>query len=85
MAIPTEQGRTAADEVQIRLLRGAGIAGRAARARTLSATVISLARRAIRERHPDWSELEVMLEFVRTHYGSDLADRIRARLLPPGR
>lgn len=38
---------------------------------------MQLARDAIRRRHPDWSEREVMLEFVRVHYGAELAGRVR--------
>jgi len=61
-------------------LREAGTAGRFARARSLSASVIALSRRAIRRRHPEWSEREVLLEFVALHYGRDLAARIREQL-----
>lgn len=80
MALPVQSTDPAAAGVQVRLLRAAGIAGRFARARSLSTTVIELSRRAIRLRHPDWSEREVLLEFVRLHYGRDLANRVRARL-----
>lgn len=66
--------------MQVRLLRAAGTTGRFARARSLTATTIALARRAIRRRHPDWSERDVLLEFVRVHYGADLASRVRAKL-----
>jgi hypothetical protein len=80
MALPVESTSPAADEVQVRLLRSAGTAGRFARARALSATVIGLSRMAIRRRHQDWSDRDVLLEFVRVSYGADLAERIRRDL-----
>lgn len=43
---------------------------------------MSLSRRAIRTRHPDWSEQEVLLEFVAVHYGRELAERVRNHLIP---
>lgn len=66
--------------VQSALLRAASPARRLAAARSLSATVIQLSRRAIRRRHPDWSERDVLLEFVSIHYGADLAERLRRHL-----
>ena len=80
MAIPVATTSPQADQVQVELLRRASPATRAARALSLSATVIELARHAIRERHPDWSEDQVAMEFVAVHYGNDLADRVRAYL-----
>jgi len=56
------------------LLRAAGIGRRFALARSLSATTIAMARDAIRSRHPEWTEREVLYEFVRVHYGAKLAD-----------
>jgi len=86
MALPLHGLRSsAADKVQVELLRAAGPAGRFARARSLSASVIGLSRRAIRRRHPDWSERDVVLEFVALHYGRDLADRVREHLDRKGR
>ena len=86
MALPVQSSNAAAaDAVQVRLLRAAGTAGRFARARSLSASVIGLARRAIRTRHPAWSEREVLLEFAAVHYGRDLADRVREQLERRGR
>ena len=66
--------------MQIRLLREAGVQRRFALAMSLSQTAIELSRRAIRERHPDWSEREVKLEFVRLCYGKDLAREVGACL-----
>jgi len=80
MALPGPSASTKADRVQIELLRAAGTAKRFARARSLSESTISLARRAIRVRHPGLSEREVLLLFVETHYGRELAERVRCRL-----
>jgi hypothetical protein len=81
MALPGRTARTNADRVQVELLRAAGTARRFARARSLSESTISLARRAIRERHPELSEREVLLRFVEAHYGRELAQRVRSRLV----
>jgi K+-transporting ATPase A subunit len=40
---------------------------------------------AIQRLHPDWSELEVKLEWARVHYGEELASRVRAYLAARGR
>lgn len=79
MAQPvTEDARARA--IQLELLRQATPERRFALARSLSTTTMELARAAIRRRHPDWSEHAVLLEFVRVHYGRDLADRVAAYL-----
>lgn len=80
MALPVPNGSTAADAVQVELLRAAGTAGRFARARNLSQSVITLARLAIRRRDPSLTDDEVLLRFAEVHYGADLADRVRAYL-----
>ena len=80
MAIPVPSTSPKADEVQVALLRRASSATRAERALSLSAEVIALARRAIRERHPGWSDEQVGLEFVAVHYGTDLAERVRQHI-----
>jgi hypothetical protein len=84
MALPVS-GSTAADRVQIELLRAAGIARRSALAASLSQTVVELARAAIRRRHPEYDELEVRLSFVDVHYGRELGDRLRRALARPRR
>jgi hypothetical protein len=66
-----------ADRVQIELLRQATPARRFAMVRRLSRTAVVLARRAIRRANPEASEEEVGLLFIETHYGADLADRVR--------
>ena len=79
MARPVAEDGGARD-VQLDLLRAATPARRLAIARSLSTTTIMLAREGIRRRHPAWSEREILLEFARVHYGSDLASRIREYL-----
>ena len=79
MARPIQESPDA-NRAQVELFRRATPARRLALARSLSASTISLARAAIRRRHPDWSERDVLLEFVRVHYGADLADRTRRYL-----
>lgn len=66
-----------AQQYQIELLQRATIDRRVRLARALSRTVIRLARRAIRQAHPEKSEQEADLLFVATHYGADLSDRVR--------
>ncbi len=80
MAIPVASASVEADGVQIELLRRAGAARRFELARSLSASAISLARAAIREREPGLSEREVLLRFVETHYGAELAHAVRRHL-----
>ena len=46
----------------------------------MSATAISLSRRAIARRSPDSSRESVLLTFVRLHYGEDIARRVQSRL-----
>src|SRR5262249_41086967 len=79
MALPVPESR-AAHAAQIALFRQASPQRRFALARSLSATTIELSRAAIRRRHPDWTERQVLLEFARVHYGSELADRLRGYL-----
>ena len=69
-----------AERVQIDLLRRATAAQRFARARSLSQTVIALGRRALQRAAPGLDEREVLLAFVATSYGEDLARRVRDRL-----
>jgi hypothetical protein len=69
-----------AERVQMGLLRGAGVARRLGMAFSLSATVISLARRAIRRSLGDVSETEVGLRFVELNYGAELAAALRRHL-----
>lgn len=61
-----------ATKVQIRLLRSATVADRFARACSLTATAISLSRRAIARANPDLGPEEVALKFIELHYGRRL-------------
>jgi hypothetical protein len=69
-----------AEKVQIGLLQRAGVARRAHMALGLSAQVIGLAHRAIREAHPGLSATEAGLRFVELHYGAELAAGVRLHL-----
>ena len=69
-----------AERVQLELLRHASTGQRAALAMSLSATVISLARRALRRQDPAASEEEIGLRFVELSYGRELAAELAAFL-----
>ncbi|MDY0003519.1 MAG: hypothetical protein RBU30_19630 [Polyangia bacterium] len=69
-----------AEAKQIELLKGASVAERFARVRSLSQTVIELSRRALRRRRPELSEPELALRFVALCYGEELAKRLERQL-----
>ncbi len=69
-----------AEEVQLELLRRASVSERLQLAFSLSQTVITLSKRAIRRRYPEESEEEIMVRFVSAHYGAELADCLSADL-----
>jgi hypothetical protein len=69
-----------AEAFQIELLRRATAAKRVGLALSFSATMISLARRAIERAHPDLSDEERSLMFVDLHYGRELAGDLRRHL-----
>jgi hypothetical protein len=69
-----------AERVQLELLRRAGVARRVALAGSLSRMVIDLARRQLREEHPDATEQELKILFVERHYGPELAAGLREYL-----
>ena len=69
-----------AAQVQLELMRRATPAERFAAARSLSNTVASLSRRALRRRMPDATDAEIGLAFVALHYGNDLARKLQAHL-----
>jgi hypothetical protein len=81
MAILVDSANDRADRHQLELLRAATPAQRLRLARSMSATAIDLARSAIRARHPELSEQEVLLRFVEVHYGAELAAKVRAHLV----
>lgn len=72
------------EQRQLELLRAATVAQRTELALSLSAEVITLARRAIGRAHPDWTTRQVDLEFVALHYGPELAKRLAALPGPLG-
>ena len=69
-----------ANAVHLELLRQATPARRAALAFSLSATVIDLAREALRREMPDASEDERSVRFVELHHGAELAAGLREHL-----
>ena len=69
-----------AEKVQIDLLRKASTSERFALTCSLTATAISLSRRAIARADPDLSPREIDLKFVELHYGRELAGRLRRYL-----
>lgn len=68
----------AAEQVQLALLRQAGMACRVDLAAELTSFAIEAAYTALRRRYPDASALEIKLLFVEQHYGLTLANRLRA-------
>jgi hypothetical protein len=69
-----------AGRVQMELLRRASPSRRLRLALSLSRTVLGLSRDGIARRRPHASAEEVGLEFVRLHYGRDLADEVKRHL-----
>lgn len=69
-----------ARRLQVSLLRDAGPVRRVRLALSLSAAVMDLSRRGIARAHPDWTEEERDFEFVRRHYGEELAAAVRRHL-----
>lgn len=67
----------AAERIQLDLLRNATVARRATLARSLSATTLQLARRAIEQANPESDENEIAVRFVATAYGPGLAEGLR--------
>lgn len=70
----------AAEDLQVRLVRGASVARRLALACALSETTASLSRAAIARAHPAMDEREADLRFLRLHYGPEIADWVRSCL-----
>jgi len=69
-----------AGRVQMELLRRASPARRLHLALSLSRSVLTLSREGIARRRPHASPEQVGLEFVRLHYGRDLADEVERHL-----
>ena len=72
--------KPAAVQVQIELMRAAGIEGRSALAGRLSTSAFQQTRRNLREAHPDATPRELDLMFVEAYYGRELAERVRVYL-----
>lgn len=68
----------AAEQVQIALLRQAGMARRVDLAAEMTRFAIEGAYTAIRRRYPEASTLELDLLFAEQQYGLELATRMRA-------
>jgi len=66
--------------VQMELLRRASPERRLRLALSLSRSVLTLSREGIARRRPLASAEEVGVEFVRLHYGQDLADELERHL-----
>ena len=69
-----------AEKVQIQLLREASLQERFALVCSLTATAVSLSRRAIARANPDLTPEEVGVKFVELHYGKELAASLREYL-----
>ena len=68
------------ERVHLELLRRATPARRLRLAFSLSRSVMSLSREGLARRLPQATAEEVGLRFVALHYGSDLAEEVRADL-----
>jgi hypothetical protein len=68
------------ERIQIALIRNLNISERISRLRSLSQTVISLSRRAIRRANPELSEKELNYKFVAYHYGNEIAEQFKKYL-----
>ncbi|MFI5183524.1 MAG: hypothetical protein ACHQNV_03930 [Vicinamibacteria bacterium] len=77
MALRSADTDREADDVQMALLREAGVGRRARMTLSLSGEVIGLARQAIRRTLQEPTDEEVGLRFVELHYGLDLATDVR--------
>jgi hypothetical protein len=74
----------AAERVQVNLFRAAPVSRRLQVALSLTATVISTARRALERNGPTAPARERDLRFVEVHYGREIADALRAELAGRG-
>lgn len=68
------------EQVWISLLRKASTSKKLAQVCSLTHAVVSLSRRAIERQNPGLSEREIDILFVKYHYGSELAARLREYL-----
>jgi hypothetical protein len=71
----------AAARMQVALLRQASVAQRVRLARSLSATTLDLAWRAIQRAQPRANANDIAVAFATIHYGLRVADQLRADLI----
>ncbi len=69
-----------AEQVQLRLLREAGVTRRIALARSLTATTLQLAHRAIWQAHPTDTPDGHFVRFVAQMYGTELGEALERDL-----
>ena len=69
-----------AERIQMELLRRSGPQRRSAMMLSLTDVALTSARRAIARAHPEASDDERKIHFVRLHYGDDLANEYAAYL-----
>lgn len=69
-----------AEAVQQELLRKMTISEKFALVQSLTAMTLALCKQGIRERHPEYSEIDVDVHFVEMNYGRELAEGFRRRL-----
>ena len=81
--IPPRSPDTSADaeRVQVELLRAARVVRRLHLALSLSADVISAARRALGRARPQASQRDLDVQFVELHYSRELAEGLRTELM----
>jgi hypothetical protein len=82
MASGISDTNQAAEQVQIALLRQAGIARRVDLAAEMTSFALDGACTALRRRYPQADEWEIRLIFVEQQYGAELAQRVRAAFTP---
>jgi hypothetical protein len=82
MASGISDSNQAAEQVQIALLQQAGTARRVDLAAEMTSFALDGAFTALRRRYPQADELEIRLIFAEQQYGAELAQRVRAALVP---
>ena len=70
-----------AEAKQLDLIREAGFARRGKLALSMSEQVIGYSRQELRRHYPQWSEEELLLQWILIHYGEDLQKRVRSYLI----
>jgi len=70
------------EEIQIALLRQAGMVRRVDLAAEMTSFAMAGVFTALRRRYPAADEWEIRLLFVELQYGADLAQRVRASCTP---